>query len=724
MKTSYEPSGPHRFILYALIAAALPCFLLCPTCGAASTTATRFTHELEMELSPGAGSISVSDRITVENHFRPELVFSIARQARIQTVTVDGSGGRYIFRPGELIIFLDPAPESKSRMVTITFEAIFKDPLPSDPASFDNPGFGVEGTVSDRGAFLLAGSGWYPWAPGENFFQVTVTAPKGFYAVMPGEPAGHEDVGEKSISRWKVGGLAQGIALSAARYVIRSEDRHGVPVYTYFFPESEFLSETYITAASSHLASYEKLLGPYAFPKFAVVENFFPTGYGFPSYTLLGTPVLHLPFIPQTSLRHEIAHCWWGNGVLVDYEAGNWSEGLTTYLADYLSREEKSSAEAMSYRRQILRDYATLAAGKSEISLAEFVGRTDPATRAIGYGKSAFVFHMVRDRLGEEPFWNSLRRVYRERFQIKTSWEDFRKVFSKEGAWNDRESKRFFDQWIVRTGAPVLKLEKVRSRRSGSGWNISGLITQKTPAFQLDAKVRVAAQEGENIEKTFKIRGTSSPFSLRSETEPERVVLDPENDLFRLLYPEEVPPTVNSLKSSTDLVPVLCGEGGREARQSLELLLAGLNHSGVQILDEDEAAPEKIRGRDILFFGFPRSGRLQNLLPGEHAGMKISEEGFAMNGVFSSKDSDTLFTVMNDPRRNGKTTALFLFLKGTEPGSSESAARKITHYGQYSYLAFSQGINQAKGTWDITSSPLIHNFRKTGGGKANLPGRR
>ena len=62
--------------------------------------------------------------------------------------------------------------------------------------------------------------------------------------------------------------------------------------------------------------------GPYPFPKFAIVENFFPTGYGFLSYTLLGGSVLKLPFIPETSLRHEIAHSWWGNGVLVDYAAG------------------------------------------------------------------------------------------------------------------------------------------------------------------------------------------------------------------------------------------------------------------------------------------------------------------------------------------------------------------------------------------------------------------
>jgi len=70
--------------------------------------------------------------------------------------------------------------------------------------------------------------------------------------------------------------------------------------------------------------------------------EFFPTGFGFSSYTLLGSSVLRLPFILSTSLGHEIAHCWWGNGVYVDYESGNWSEGLTTYVSDYLYTEMES----------------------------------------------------------------------------------------------------------------------------------------------------------------------------------------------------------------------------------------------------------------------------------------------------------------------------------------------------------------------------------------------
>ena len=117
---------------------------------------------------------------------------------------------------------------------------------------------------------------------------------------------------------------------------------NGITAATYLFFENRQLSPRYLQATQHYLKRYTNLFGDYPFDGFAVVENFFPTGYGFPSFTLLGSRVLRLPFIPDTSLRHEVAHCWWGNGVFVDPAEGNWCEGLTTYMADYLSKEEHS----------------------------------------------------------------------------------------------------------------------------------------------------------------------------------------------------------------------------------------------------------------------------------------------------------------------------------------------------------------------------------------------
>ena len=79
------------------------------------------------------------------------------------------------------------------------------------------------------------------------------------------------------------------------------------------------LAQNYLQASAQYIRFYSDLIGPYPYAKFAVVENRWQTGYGMPSFTLLGSRVIRLPFILHTSLPHEIVHNWWGNGVYIDY---------------------------------------------------------------------------------------------------------------------------------------------------------------------------------------------------------------------------------------------------------------------------------------------------------------------------------------------------------------------------------------------------------------------
>ena len=192
-----------------------------------------------------------------------------------------------------------------------------------------------------------------------------------------------------------------------------------IPVSTYFYPQSRQFAATYLQAATGYLDLYQPLFGPYPFDKFAVVENFFPTGYGYPSWTLLGSSVVALPFIVETSLGHEIAHCWWGNGVWVDYTRGNWSEGLTTYVADHLYKERQSPEEAREYRLKILRDYAALVTEENDFPLAEFISRSTAAEQAIGYGKAAMVFHMARSVSAIQPSGPACGRSQRRNFSSR-----------------------------------------------------------------------------------------------------------------------------------------------------------------------------------------------------------------------------------------------------------------------------------------------------------------
>ena len=215
----------------------------------------------------------------------------------------------------------------------------------------------------------------------------------------------------------------------------------------------------------------EKLSGRHGF----VLET--PT-----DFTPDNTIELQLPFIKYTSLGHEIAHCWWGNGVYVDYAEGNWSEALTTYVADYLFKEMKSKRAALDYRRQWLRNFSTLAKPENDFPLDRFVSRHNPVSKAVGYDKGAMVFHMIRRTLGEAAFWNALRDVYRQRRFQTTSWSDLQRAFEARG---QRSLQRFFDQWIHRKGAPRFSIQDIQRNQTAADWKVSGRIIQQDAPYDI-----------------------------------------------------------------------------------------------------------------------------------------------------------------------------------------------------------------------------------------------
>lgn len=427
-------------------------------------------HRLDITLVPAEQKLIGRDRMRIQNHDRGEIPVSLSDRAGVLQVFVNGAPRPFRPSTSGLVVPIEPREQVQGVDLDIRYEATFKDPVPTDPVNTDNPGFGVIGSIGEKGTFLLSGAGWHPEIPGSRAtYRVRVQAPGTTLAVTAGRSLGHRSAGGETVSEWLVEHPVEGLSLSAGPYEVHESLAGDVPVSLYLFRESRDLAPAYLDAAAEAIRFYSDLFGPYPFPKFAVVENFFPTGYGFPSYTLIGGTVLRLPFIIRTSLVHEIAHCWWGNGVHVDYEAGNWVEGLTTYVSDYLLQERGSVQEAKDYRLQAIRSYSTLAPPGADFPLSGFSSRTDPLTKAVGYDKGAMVFHMLRRTLGEEPFWNGLRDLYRERLFLETSWGDLQAVFERRA---NRSLEGFFSQWVHRGRAPPASGSRTfmpRPKRVGGG---------------------------------------------------------------------------------------------------------------------------------------------------------------------------------------------------------------------------------------------------------------
>jgi aminopeptidase N len=254
---------------------------------------------------------------------------------------------------------------------------------------------------------------------------------------------------QETITTWDTRAPAEGLTLAGGQFTVSTRPCDTIETATYLYPEDASLADTYLTSACQYLQAYSRLLGPYPFPRFSVVENFFASGLGMPSYTLLGAGSIRRRYIQPYALGHEIVHSWLGNYVYND-QGGNWVEGLTTYLANYYWHElQGDTKQAREERRMMLWAYAVYVPPDQDYPIAQFKHKADQRDSAIGYSKAAMVFHMLRREIGDMAFFGGLKRLVAEYGGRRAGWRDLETVFSGVAG---RSLRPFFARWLEQIG--------------------------------------------------------------------------------------------------------------------------------------------------------------------------------------------------------------------------------------------------------------------------------
>jgi len=296
---------------------------------------------------------------------------------------------------------------------------------------------------------------WHPSITETALYNLKALMPEGFTAVSEADEVTVSETATGREFSFSFPNPLNEITLAAGEYTEFKDSFNGIGIYAYFFSEDAGLGTKYLEYAKKYLQLYEGLITSYPYKRFSVVENFLPTGYSMPSFTLLGQNVVRLPFIAETALGHEILHQWFGNSVYVDFKKGNWSEGLTAYLSDHLYEDSKGNGR--QYRKNILTDYANYVHPEKEVALKDFMSRTDFASKAVGYGKGAMVFHMLKKLVGDEV---------QDGFGVLD--------FSRQDQMSDDHS-RFDDALMIQPDAASF-LTKHLTNGSGGVFNVVGCV--------------------------------------------------------------------------------------------------------------------------------------------------------------------------------------------------------------------------------------------------------
>ena len=660
-------------------------------------------HQLEVDVSPADSRIEVTDTLTLPADFikaQQSFDFVLHKQLTLEQNTniekLDSDNPHSHLQRYRV----SNIPESGK--IKLSYRGQIKHDLAQPEEESARSFRSTLGIISPTGVFLDSSAAWYPYIADELVsFELSISIPSPWQALSAGKNTDESNTQNINHVTWVEPLPQDNIYLIAAPFTRYKQQAGNVELQVYLRKDEPSLAQQYLDIGAQYMAMYQKFLGRYPYEKFAVVENFWETGFGMPSFTLLGPRVMRFPFILHSSYPHEILHNWWGNGVFVDYETGNWAEGLTAYLADHLIAEQRGNA--VNHRRNTLQSYNDYVSEGRDFPLNQFRSRHDSASAAVGYGKALMLFHMLRVQLGDEVFSQGLRQLYKKLRFNKASFKDLENIFSET---SDKNLSLFFSQWVERTGAPSLKLSKVEEFNTQLTIEIEQ--TQDSTPYTLLVPIVIEFLDGQQKQLTLPLSKRRQRFELEISASVGRVIVDPEFDIFRRLDPREIPSALSQGFGASDTLAILPSTADEELLNAYQDLINTWQQTQktqftIIMDDELEQLPSN---KTSWILGWENQFRdtLAEQIKGHNS--FFEDDRLHIAGEDYQRGEHSLVVTARHPQNAAQT---MLWLSSDNTQAIRGLARKLPHYGKYSHLAFSGDApnNIGKDQWSVHQSPLV-----------------
>ncbi len=649
------------------------------------------THNIYLTIQPKQHKIIAIDHIIFPKNIKKKTIeFALSPSLTPKTLSKNAQV-TLIFKSNDKNSMAPCIYELKlihGNNATIKYSGTIYHPLSGISGPYEMGMKTTSGIIFDKGVYLDPFGLWYPFFnKGYIKFSLQISLPKTWKAITQGKRIWIKEDKKSHVEKWICSTPQKGIYLYSAKLTEYDLNKKTLPkIYIFLREKAPNLAQKYLKAARCYINFYSSLIGKYPYPKFALAENFWETGYAMPSFTLIGPMVLRLPFIIYSSFPHEILHNWWGNSVYVNYKAGNWCEGLTAYLSDYLIQEEMGGENPIVYRRSLLQKYSAFVKKDNDFPLKDFIERSNEAQEAIGYGKSLMMFHMLRILIGDDAFKKGLKIFFKDyKFKL-ASFIDIEKSFSKS---SKKDLNWFFDQWVNRKGAPILKLKDVKINKVNKEFNLSFKIAQiqKEKPFKLYIPVIITLKgERHAIRKWIWLSSKIHRFNFILKKEPLRLDIDPFYQVFRRLLPDQAPSSLYELFAAKKIFIVIPSTSPLYLKRAYKKLaqIWAKSDKSIKIISDvnlithlKELSPDAIwlfgiKNKALSFFSDLKKITLKHKY-------KINPET-----ILNKK---LTVVVCKNYLVYGKNIAVSL-LASYNPRAIARLAPRLIHYGRYSFLIF------------------------------------
>ena len=390
-----------------------------------------------------------------------------------------------------------------------------------------------------EGAYASWYGNWYPWLAAAKGAEpglrasglMTLTIPATWSGLATGRLVEYASANGMRRERWESRAPLVWSFIAAPYHVTRHRvDSTDVAIH--LMPRQAAKAPAFAAAIPPMVRTLERAYGPYPFATFglaAIPAGIAPPGIGGRSemgYFLTHEHALDVDTVDVPIFAHELAHMWWANTVFSDPPGDDMvDEGMASHGATLVVEARYGRAAAHEYMREgsIANSAHTFfhlwRIGGDERLMNDFA--TLPS-----YGKGAWVYEMLRERVGDSVYFATLRQLVRDRAGRSTTLNDIRAAFVRVAPVS-ADLERFFADWLDRAGAPVVTLQW--SPMTGAGASAARVtLAQRTTPYRLPLEIETVSRAGTRRVSVV-LADSVQTFVIPARGVPTEVRLDPDH---------------------------------------------------------------------------------------------------------------------------------------------------------------------------------------------------
>lgn len=389
---------------------------------------------------------------------------------------------------------------------------------------------------------------WFPCHDKPNVKMTTelrVSVPKGFVALSNGEPVASkaERSGSSSVFHFKLDKPHPSylVTLVVGKFDVVEdrpavlEDGREIKV-VYYVPQGRRGDAKRSFGQTPRMIElFSRVTGvPFPWSRYSqvVVSDFVFGGMENTTATTMYEHVMldaraELDISSHDLVAHELAHQWFGDFVTCrDWPHAWLNEGFATFF-EHIEREDRLGRDEYDYGVATDMDtYLSEVGGRYQrpIVCREYNEPIDLFDRHL-YEKGGLVLHMLRRKLGDAAFFAGVRHYLSAHAHGLVETVDLQRALEhSSGVALDR----FFDQWVLRSGHPDLK---VKVSYDDELLNVSVKQSQKgndVATFEFEFEIEVRSADGEVTRHRKPVTVNHETLVVRLSKRPSYVAIDPE----------------------------------------------------------------------------------------------------------------------------------------------------------------------------------------------------